>query len=187
MYTYVHDAFIVFRSTRNVDRFLNQRNVNVRITDNVQHGLRIPTSAIATRNLVRIPLTHLHGVEDNHFVQRFVGEGVTERVNVFVNNVIGEYAYILNEGLFISIGDVFAPFDLDYTAYIIWDTNIVTVRGVFRANLGVAEFRQIFLEEELPDIGIGHVILNPVRNRGLLQFDTIVTDASTVREGDLVN
>ena len=184
---YLIDAFVVFRSTRNVDRFLNQRNVNVRTTDNVQNGLRIPISAIATRNMVRVPLTHLHGVEGNHFVQRFVGEGLTERVNVFVNDTSGEYAYILNEGMVLVVGDVLAPFDLDYGSYIIWDTNIIIVRGVFRANLGVAEFRQVFLEEEIPDTGVGHVILNPARNRGLLQFDTIVTDASAVREGDLVN
>ena len=184
---YLTDAFVVFRSTRNVDRFLNQRNVNVRTTDNVQNGLRIPISAIATRNMVRVPLTHLHGVEDNHFVQRFVGEGLTERVNVFVNNLTEYYAYVLNEGMIISVGDALAPFDLDYASYIVWDTNIIIVRGVFRANLGVAEFRQIFLEEEIPDTGVGHVILNPARNRGLLQFDTIVTDATAVREGDLVN
>ena len=187
MYSYVTDVFIIFRSSRNVDRFLNQRNVNVRITDNVQNGLRIPTTAIATRNLVRVPISHLHGVEGNHFIQRFVGEGVTERVNVFVNNTSGYYAYILNEGMLIAVGDVLAPFDLDFGSYILWDTNIITVRGVFRANLGVAEFRQIFLEEEIPDTGVGHVILNPARNRGLMQFDTIVTDASAVREGDLVN
>ena len=187
MYEYLNDAFVIFRSSRNVDRFLNQRNVNVRTTDNVQNGLRIPTSAITSRHLVRIPLSHLHGVEDNHFVQRLVGEGISERINVVVNNVSGDYAYILNEIANISIGDVLAPFDLDYLSYQIWDTNIIIVRGVFRANLGVAEFRQIFLEEEIPDIGIGHVILNPARNRGLLQFDTIVTDASAVREGDLVN
>ena len=187
MYTYVTDAFIIFRSSRNVDRFLNQRNVNVRIRDNIQNGLRIPTTAIATRNLVRVPTTHLHGVEGNHFVQRSIGEGVTERVNVFVNNVSEGYAYILNEGMLLAIGDVLAPFDLDYGHIVLFDINIITVRGVFRANLGVAEFTRIFLDEEIPDIGVGHVILNPARNRGIRQFDTIVTDASTVREGDLVN
>ena len=187
MYSYVTDAFIIFRSSRNVDRFLNQRNVNVRIRDNVQNGLRIPTTAIATRNLVRVPMTHLHGVEGNHFVQRSIGEGVTERVNVFVNNISEGYAYILNEGLVLAIGDVLAPFDLDYGHIALFDINIITVRGVFRANLGVAEFTRIFLDEEIPDIGVGHVILNPARNRGIRQFDTIVSDASTVREGDLVN
>ena len=184
---HITDAFVIFRSTRNVDMFLNQRNVNVRTTDNIQNGLRIPTTAIATRNLVRLPLSHIHGTEGNNFVQRFVGEGVTERINVVVNSTSGDFAYVLNEGAVLSIGDVFAPFDLDYYHYQIWDTHIIIVRGVFRANLGVAEFRQIFLEEEIPETGVGHVILNPARNRGLLQFDTIVTDASAVREGDLVN
>ena len=183
---HITDVFVIFRSTRNVDMFLNQRNVNVRTMDNIQNGLRIPTTAIATRNLVRIPLTHLHGEEGNHFVQR-VAEGVTERINVVVNDTSGYYAYILNEGAVLSIGDVFAPFDLDQLSYQIWDTHVIIVRGVFRANLGVAEFRQIFLDEEITDAGVGHVILNPARNRGLMQFDTIVTDASTVREGDLVN
>lgn len=185
---YENEAFVVFRSTRNVERFINQRSVNIRTFDNVQSGLRIPTSAIVSRNFLRIPLTHLHGFDDNHFLMRHVAEGMAaERVDVFLDRIEGAEAYVTNEGLAIGIGDFLIPIHLDDVLYQVWDTNLVIVRGVFRANLGVAEFRIIHLDDENFDPAAGHVILNPARNRSLMQFDVVVTDGASVRPGDIVN
>ena len=180
------EVFIVFRSSRNILLFLNQRSVNIRTSDNVVNGLRIPVTAIATRVFVRVPVTHLHGYDRNRFVMRFIGEGLGhERVGVTVHNIVDGYANVLQETSGLGIGDTLAPFDLEHASYLIHSEHITLVHGVYRANQGVAEFRQIVLEQELPEIG--HVILNPQRNRGLMQFDTIVTDATTVRDGDIVS
>ena len=182
----LREVYIVFRSSRNILLFLNQRSVNIRTSDNVQSGLRIPVSAIATRVFVRVPISHLHGYERNHFVMRFIGEGLGhERVNVTVHNIVDGYANVLQETSGLGPGDTLAPFDLAYVSHLIHTEHIFLVHGVYRANIGVAEFRQILLEQELPEMG--HVILNPARNRGLMQFDTIVTDAATVRDGDIVS
>jgi hypothetical protein len=178
------ETFIIFRSTRNVIEFLNQRNVNIRITDNVQSGFMVPTSAIATRRFYRIPLTHIHGIDENIYLLHRTEFG-TQPVQIEIFNTSETHAYILEDNFSLSELDSLVPVDMSGLPHIISDGDIKIVRGVYRTNLNYAEFREVNIEGEILDAG-GNVLLDPARNPNIRQFDTIVTDASMVRQGQVV-
>ncbi|MCL1842631.1 MAG: hypothetical protein FWF79_02340 [Defluviitaleaceae bacterium] len=176
-------TLVIFRSTRNVIEFLNQRSVNIRITDSVQSGFVIPTTAITTRRFFRIPLTHIHGSEE-YFIMHRREDGI-QPVPVHIYERSTFYAYILEETLTLVPGDILTPVYPDDGHHLIIDADIWIERGVFRTTMNFADFRVIHLDAEIPE-GAGRVVLDPARNTGIRQFDTIATDASRVRQGQVV-
>ena len=179
------EAIVVFRSTRNVIDFLNQRNVNIRITDNIQEGYMVPASAIATRRFIRIPHTHIHGTED-FFIMHRRDDGI-QPIPVIIHDSDENYAYILVENLTLSMGDSISPVNSTdiFPYHILSESDIRMVYGVYRANLNTADFREVNIDGELLEAG-GQILLDPARNPGIRQFDTIVTDAAMVRQGQIV-
>lgn len=176
------DVFVVFRTTHNVIEFLDQRNVNIRVTDNVQRGFTVPSSAIATRRFFRLPLTHIHGIESFHVMHR--RETGVELVPVDVNDKSETHAYILEDNFPLGIGDTIIPADAADLLHVISDVDVRIVRGVYRVYLNVARFQEVHIDGETLEAGT-HVVIDPVRNPSLGQFHTIVTDASMVREGQV--
>ena len=178
------ESFLIFRSTRNVAEFINQRAVNILTRSNVQSGFTIPTSAIATRRFFRIPLTHIHGEEGGErHVMHNRGEAPI-RVPVTIAEESETHAYILEETFELSIGSLIGARDLDNESLRLTTDDVFVVRGIYRATMNVAEFFRVELEAEMPDTD-GHVFLDPEReqNRWLRQFDTIVTHAINVHHG----
>jgi hypothetical protein len=178
-----NDTLVIFRSTRNVIEFLNQRSVNIRLTDNVQSGFIIPQSAIATRRFFRVPLTHIHGEEDFFIMHR--REDGLQPIAVTIHESSDEYAYISEANFILSVGDTISPVVPTDLHHIISDADVRIVRGVYRTTLNIAEFREINIEGEVLDAG-GPIMLDPARNPLIRQFDSIVIDASTVRQGQVV-
>jgi len=177
------DTFVIFRSTRNVIEFLNQRSVNIRITDSVQNGFMIPASAIATRRFFRIPLTHVHGAEE-FFIMHRREDGI-QPVPIDIHERTETCAFILEDNLtFLQEGSL-VPVDPADLIHIISDADMRIVRGVYRTTLNFAEFREVNIEGEVLDAG-GPIMLDPARNPNIRQFDSIVTDASMVRQGQVV-
>ncbi|MCL2217664.1 MAG: hypothetical protein FWB91_11690 [Defluviitaleaceae bacterium] len=176
---------IVFRSNRYVIRFLNQRNVNIRTTYNVQSGLKIPVSAIAQRRFLRIPLTHLNQGGD-YYVMHFGDEGL-RRVIVNVYNMSATHAYIpFDYASTLRMGDILVPVDISEGDHeILTEGHISTIRGVFRTNLDFADFRQIHFDGDMENYS--HILLDPTLNPNIRQFDTIVSDAAVVRQGQVIS
>lgn len=177
------DTFVVFRSTRYVINFLDRRNVNIRLVDNIQSGFMIPLSAIATRRFFRVPLTHIHGVED-YFIMHRTDYGL-QPVPVHVYERTETCAYILEDTISLLQGDAIAPVDPNEKHHIIFETDVRIVRGVYRTTLNYADFRVINIEGGTVN-GVDHILLDPARNPLIRQFDTIVTDAAMVRQGQVV-
>jgi len=180
------DTFVIFRTTHNVIEFLNQRSVNIRLTDNVQSGFMVPMSAIATRRFYRIPRSHIHGTEDFPTVMHRLETG-----NAFVPVIISEmsdtHAYILDYNFPLTIGATLVPIVADppYLILPLGEYHTSAVRGVYRARLNVTRFVEVDIDGEAPEAG-SHVLIDPARNPHMLQFDTIITDASMVRENQVV-
>jgi flagellin-specific chaperone FliS len=186
-YVSVHhnDTFVIFRSSRNVIEFLNQRSVNIRITDSVENGFRIPPSAIAVRRFFRIPRTHIHGTENYFIMHR--REDVVQPVPIIIDEdeSTETHAYILEDTLMLFAGDTLSPFDPTSIFHIVSDSDIEIVRGVYCTTFNYANFIVIDIEGEIPDTG-GHILLVPERNRSLRQFNSIAVDAAAVRQGQVV-
>ena len=181
-----HDAFVIFRITRNITEFLHQRNVNIRITENVQSGFVIPSSAIATRRFFRVPLTHVHVVHgtDESYVMHRRDEG-SQLVPIHIYESTDSHVYILEDSIRLFPGDALSPVDPINTLHIMSETDMQIVYGVYRTTLNSADFRVINLHEELPEGG-GNIVLDPAQNPGIRQFDSIVIDAAMVRQGQVV-
>ncbi|MCL1883453.1 MAG: hypothetical protein FWF81_06865 [Defluviitaleaceae bacterium] len=183
--THGREALVIFRSSRNVIEFLNQRNVNIRVTDNIQNGFMVPSTAIVTRRYFRIPLTHIHGVE-NYTIMHRHDYGI-QSIPVYIHDRTPTHAYVLEDTLpflgeeLVSI----IPVDITDLQHFIADSDIRIVHGVYRTTLGHAEFREVYTGGEILEAG-GVVMLDPAQNPNIRQFDSIVTDASMVRQGQVV-
>jgi len=181
---------IIFRSNRNVIEFSNQRNVRIRTTDNVQTGLHIPTSAITEQRFYSIPLSHVHvtGTDIYHLSHRAEG-GVTSRpVLVDVYRTSDTHAYIMYANMPLNMMAILTPVDEEYGSSIILNQeHISIVYGVYRTNLGFADFRQIRIDRNYIPEYLDYVILDPSIGQGIRLFDTIVVDASTVHQGKVLN
>jgi hypothetical protein len=172
------DSRVVFRNTRYVIDFIHVRNVNIRITQRVETGLVVPNTAFTTREYFMVPLPFLHGLLE-YGVLRYTAEETTETVAVTVIEWLGAQVYVAGD---LRLGDVLSngqggKFTID---------EVRTVQGVYWANHGYARFRQIETDRIITERG-GTTLLCPVRNRGKLnEFDSIIVDARSVNEGDLI-
>jgi len=175
--------FIIFRSTRNVIGFLNQRNVSIRTADYVSSGLIVPNSAIATNRFYRIPRTHVHGF-DEYAVYRRTNDGL-ERVEIVVVDETDTHVYVLEELLAIHVGDVLLPISISDENFLITESTVRSEHGVYRATLGYASFTVVHLTGERSDTD-EYILLDPARNPGLRQFDFIVIDSSAVTHGQIL-
>ena len=178
---------IIFRSNRNVIEFLNQRSVNIRTTDSIQSGLKIPASAVTQRRFLRIPLTHLHSNIDGYYVLHRTGDEGMRPLFVTIYNRSTGYVYVpFDDSVNLRLGDIIVPVNREGTHHHLIEADIRVIRGVYRTNLGYADFRRVYFDGEIPEVD-GPIILDPSRNPNLRQFDPIVTDASTVWQGKVIN
>jgi len=174
MYSDPRETLIVFRSNRNVIDFLNQRNVSLRTSHNVRHGLQIPYTSIVTRVYYRIPHTHIH---DDSSVLISNGQ---RRVPISIAEYTDYHAYVTT-GADFTLGDSLLPQDIIHPSFLLTESSVVPVHGVYRATMGFANFIRIHLDDDIYNIG-NYILLDPSSNF-LRQFDSIVVDASSVHEG----
>jgi hypothetical protein len=160
--------------------------VNIRLTDSVQNGFIVPSSAIVTRRLFRIPLTHIHGDEDeNYYLIRLRDDGGIQPIRVEIHERRSGNAYILEEMVSLFINDMLRPVDqIAHTNHTVSEMDITRRYGVYSTTLNYADFREIDLDGE--SLLNPQVLLNPARNPNIRQFENIVMDASMVRQGQVV-
>jgi len=184
MDTFAWETLVVFRSSRNVIDFLSQRNISIRIIESISQGLQVPRSAIVSESFVRIPITHVHDQYD-YYAHHLMG-GYIARVPLEIVNRTDSHVYVLSQYFELSRGDLLAPVVPDVGHYMITESSTVVVNGVYRATLGYARFTSIYFDNDISDVD-GYVLLDPARNRNLVQFDVIVSDATTVNHLDIIN
>jgi len=177
------ESRVVFRSSRYVIDFLNQRNISIRTTDYISRGLQVPTSAITTRRLIRIPVTHVHGHGD-YYVHLHADYG-QRQVPISIVEMTDYYVYIIEDAAGLIMGDTLIPVSLHYSGYTITESAVRVEHNVYRTLFGYASFTPIVLDGELSSMDT-YTLLDPAKNPNLREFDTIVTDASTVSHGDII-
>ena len=174
-------SLVVFRSTRHVIEFLQQRNVSIRTTSGVQRGLKLPDTAIATRRYLRVPNGFIHG-ELERYVVAF-GENGNTTIPVTVENTTDYNAYILPvPGL--GVGSLLVPRNPEESHILLSQDHIHELHGIFLVRLGAASFRLVNLSES--SVAAGYVLLNPAFNPDINEFANVVIDASTVVDGQLI-
>ena len=186
------ESFVSLSSDFQMQNFLNMRTVAFKTYDSIYSGLKIPESAITERTFLKIPERYVSVVRHNITVlNRRVGNSVEqETINIKILRGMYRdegYVYILQDFDNIRRGDTIVLNAHDTEGYVI--NELVTAKGVFRTNTGIATFVSINTEGMVSGDD-GYVILDPETNRGgLRQHDRIIRDANYrfVREGDIVN
>jgi len=175
-------SLVVFRNTRHVIEFMNQRNISIRTTSGVTRGLKIPDTAIVTNRHYRIPLEYIHGYAGSNYVL-VLGEAGNTRVPISIDEST-EYHVYTRPAAGLTVGSLLVPHDPDNGHIILGDTHVRVVNGVYAVVFGTVEFRTI----DLGDSGLeaGYVLLDPSLNHRISEFSNIVIDASTVVAGQIV-
>lgn len=172
---------------RYLEDFCSDRYVDFEILVDDQIGLKIPATAVATKDFYLIPKDFK--AEENGavgFYRQVVAEGgtSTEFVETSIYREDDQYCYIAipdaNEQTnAIKAGDFLSKQDTAQT-YQVGATG--KVEGVYNINKGYAVFRQIVRMEENNE----YIIAAQGTPYGISVYDHIVLDASTVYEGELI-
>ena len=174
-------SMVVFRNTRHVIEFMNQRSVSIRTSSGIQRGLKIPDTAITTRTHFRIPVGFIHGE-----ISRYILIS-TETGNIMVHITVDEatayYAYI-PATYSLAIDSLLVPNDPYGSHMLLTHEHVRERHMVYLVRLGAAEPREIHLGEG--GISAGYILLDPALNPGISEFAHIVTDATTVVAGQLI-
>lgn len=174
-------SLVVFRSTRHVIDFLGQRNVSIRTTTGVQRGLMIPYSAITTRRYFQIPIGYIHGTTANYVVVS--AESGDIEIPVTVERTTDYNAYV-SPVIGLTTGSLLLPLAPYEPLILLSSEHVTELSGVYLVRLGEAVFRAIDMGGSGAEMG--YVLLDPALNPGIVEFANIVTDASTVQEGQLL-
>ncbi|MCL2565924.1 MAG: hypothetical protein FWE24_08990 [Defluviitaleaceae bacterium] len=187
-----NESFVVLRTDRQIQDFLDMRTVSFKTYDSIYSGLKVPETAIVERMFLKIPRAYVETVRHNiEVVNRRAGSTI-EQVSINTKVLRGiyreeGYVYIMQDFDNIRRGDVILLGSDDEIGYTI--DELVSARGVFRTNTGIATFVSVNTEGMMSG-DQGYVILDPYNNRGgIIQQDRIIRDAVSefIREGAIVN
>ncbi len=172
-------------------RYASDRFLNIELVTNTQTGLKIPLSAITTKDFYIVPKEYAEVDESDNY-QGFTkvstnssGKGSETFVTPTVYASTDDYYYfevgdgkesstdILKEGDAIQSPD-------GSGRYVVGDTGVL--EGVYCINQGYAVFRRI----ELIDQNDEYAIVRSDTAYGLSRYDHIAENADSVRESDIV-
>lgn len=172
-------------------RYASDRFLDIELVTNTQTGLKIPLSAITTKDFYIIPKEYAEVDEDGTYQGFNVtttdgeGESSTNFITPTIYSVTDDYYYFeigdkkkssqnaLHEGDAIQKPD-------DSSRYVVGDTG--ALEGVYCINQGYAVFRRI----ELLDQNEEYAIVRKDTSYGLSRYDHIAKNADSVQESDIV-
>ena len=170
-------------------RYVDDRFADVELVTNTQVGLKIPVSAIVTKEFYLIPESLLvEGGEDRNpgFYRQVTdkdGNVSTEFVectlysSVYLNETVGTVYYVDKSNF--SEGDILVN-EYEHIRYTIKETG--TLNGVYSINKGYALFRKIVVLDQNDE----YAIVETNTGYGITLYDYIVRDASTVKEESIL-
>lgn len=160
-------------------RYASDRFLDIELVTNTQTGLKIPVSAIITKEFYLVPNSYQTKGGDNNQSAGFLVK--TKSGTEFVSATI----YAEKDGNFyveksaFEKGAVLRSPDSDDT-YVIKDTG--NLEGVYCINEGYARFRRISIIDQNEE----YCIVEKGTSYGLSQYDHIVYDESDVNEEDIL-
>jgi hypothetical protein len=177
------ETFVILRSNEYMADFLDSRSIFFRTTDAIQYGMRIANSAITERSHLAIPLdTVYEGDGGVRYVVRVIGDDDME-IPVVVVEQDGYFAFVPDNIEFLTMGSILREREDPSVTQILNEERLIT--GVFRVNVGIADFIPVTLPED-DAVGGVYSILDPDFNTRLRLYDHIVTNAALVNDGDIV-
>ncbi|MFI3173745.1 MAG: HlyD family efflux transporter periplasmic adaptor subunit [Bacillota bacterium] len=179
------ESKVVFSTYEHIDTFMNERLVKIYTEMNVTSGLKVPQSALIEKSLIEIPYASL--VEENRSQGVYLQSDLERKfvpVSVITSSPTHYYIEQTND---VKLGDVIlvmsssfsnAEEGMAFTEHTI--SALKPMSGVYLANSAVAKFTSIEILEQNKE----YAIVRSGTTYGLQMFDTIVSDAKNVAEGD---
>lgn len=171
---------VVFSSYEYMESFMERRTLSFSLKNNAVEGLKIPNDAIVEKSLLRIPVEYIEEGGMSKGVTLANGEkGRFLEVPLIASD--GEYAYVEQSGGVLKTGDVILKGEgEDAERYTVSDLALQT--GVYVANSSMARFVVVEILEQNQE----YAIVKAGQNSGLQPYDTIVSDAKNVTEGQSI-
>ncbi len=171
---------VVFSSYEYMESFMERRTVSFSLKNKAVEGLKIPNDAIVEKSLLRIPL--------NCIVEGGVSKGVMlangEKGRFLEVTVVAsdeENAYVEQNNGTLKTGDVILIGEGENAErYTVSDLALQT--GVYVANSSMARFVVVEIVEQNQE----YAIVKAGQSTGLQPYDTIVSDAKNVTEGQSI-
>lgn len=171
---------VVFSSYEYMESFMERRTLSFSLKNNAVEGLKIPNDAIVEKSLLRIPVEYIEEGGMSKGVTLANGEkGRFLEVPLIASDE--EYAYVEQSGGVLKTGDVILKGEgEDAERYTVSDLALQT--GVYVANSSMARFVVVEILEQNQE----YAIVKAGQNSGLQPYDTIVSDAKNVTEGQSI-
>lgn len=164
-------------------RYLNERYVDIELVLNSKTGLKIPNSAITSKEFFKIPIScFTKGAESDDpclLIKADENDGGVKLVTPTIYCETEDYYYVDEQD--VSAGDVIVLNDTSST-YVI-GTDKESLVGVYNINKGYAVFKQINIISQNDD----YAIVDTKTAYGISLYDHIALNGDSVHENDIIN
>lgn len=172
--------YMVLALRSNMIRFMNDRYAEIELLIDEESGLKIPNTAITSKEFFVVPKTYFLKGGDSNDLGLLVKDaaGATTFVSTTIYYADDDNYYIDEEEL--SSGTTVQKADSTET-YVIKDTG--SLEGVYNVNKGYAVFKQIDIIYQNEE----YTIVRTGTDYGLTLYDHIALEGNKVNENDLIN
>ena len=171
---------VVLSCYAHMEQFMENRTVSFSLESDIVEGLKIPNDAIVEKSLIRIPRTCMTESMGSDGVLLMKGDK-TQFADLSIVTGDDDAVYIEQSEAGVKIGDIILQGTGENAAqYTV--SELQPHAGVYVANSSVANFVAIDILEQNQEFAIvatGGIV-------GLQPFDTIVSDAKNIEEGQSI-
>ena len=171
---------VVFSSYEHMEDFMEGRTVSFSLEGAVKEGLKIPNDAIVEKSLLKIPRDCLTESMGNTGVLLIKGSS-TKFTDISVVTGDEEAVYIETGDGSLKTGDVVLQ-GTGEAATQVTLSELKPHTGVYVANSSVAKFAVVEIIEQNQE----YAIVKAGSTTGLQAYDTIVSDAKNIKEGESI-
>lgn len=171
---------VVFSSYEHMEDFMEGRTVSFSLEGAVKEGLKIPNDAIVEKSLLKIPRDCLTESMGNTGVLLIKGNS-TKFTDISVVTGDEEAVYIETGDGSLKTGDVVLQ-GTGEAATQVTLSELKPHTGVYVANSSVAKFAVVEIIEQNQE----YAIVKAGSTTGLQAYDTIVSDAKNIKEGESI-
>lgn len=174
------ETTVVFSCFTHMDAFMNQRMVSFSLESQNIQGLKVPSNAIVEKSLLKIPWECV--TESNGSTGVLLSNGSNAKfVPVTVTSSDDTYAYLSQSEAGIGLGDVLVQgTGEDASTYQVQE--VQAMPGVYIANSSLARFVPITILDQNQE----YAIVKSNSSYGLQAYDTIISDAKNITDGQSI-
>ena len=177
-------VFAQLTFTNSMVTFVTDRFLEVELITETERGLKVPNSAIATKEFFLVPkafVTKGGNSGENGVLRETAGEDggiTTEFIPTQIYHETEEDYYLDDSSLRVGDHLIMPDSAEDYTI-----SKSASLTGVYNINKGYADFKEIQILKQNDE----YAIIKSNTTYGLSAFDHIVLDASSVEPDELIN